>query len=573
MPSARFLWYFLSCPLLLCISARLVLLHSSCLNALLSIPFFVSSRSRVQIQHTQHYTPYQQLFGRRPSLQQNPYSERTHTNSNMHFSFATAATLAFASLGSTHLIMKTPVPYGVDSLNNSPLNDAKPGSSGSDYPCKQRAGVYDITKMNHIPVDTPTEMSFEGSASHGGGTCQIAITKDKEPTANSTFKIIQVFEGGCPIASESGGTHPFSFSIPKDFPNGVMTLTWLWYNRIGNREAYQNCAPITVTGGSDSDDYFNSLPNMYLINLPTEECESTYQSMSNAVTIPNPGQFIMKETAGQDMHAATGSGCAAAAAAQLEGVTGYKSSPVIADNGAAYNAPGGSPAAPSAAPSGGASSAPSYGGSSATAGGSSAPSSGGSSAAAGGSSAVAGGSSAYAGASSGAAGASSAPASSAAGMPSSAAASGLVTMSVAPSGAPSSAAAGSAPAYSGSAPVSSAAPAPSSAAAGSARPSMAPSSGAVAPSSAAGSGAPSAAPSYAAPSAVPSGASGGLCSSSGISCSSDGKKFGMCANGEMVWQPVAAGTSCKNGQITRRSEFRNVHVRRHARQAGHYPFL
>lgn len=160
----------------------------------------------------------------------------TSTGSEMHFNYGTLASmaLAFVTLGNSHLIMKTPVPFGVSTLNNSPLVDAKPGSSTSDYPCKQRPGVYDITKMNNMPVGAPQELSFEGSASHGGGTCQIAVTKDKEPTADSTFKIIQVFEGGCPIDSNGNGeTHPFTFTIPENFPNGVMTLAWLWYNRIG----------------------------------------------------------------------------------------------------------------------------------------------------------------------------------------------------------------------------------------------------------------------------------------------------------------------------------------------------
>ena len=451
-----------------------------------------------------------------------------------NFSAFAVAILAFAHTSNSHLIMKTPVPFGVSTLNNSPLNNAKPGASDSDYPCKQRAGVYDITKMNTIAVDTPTEMSFEGSASHGGGTCQIAVTMDKEPTANSTFKIIQVFEGGCPINSDgNGATHPFSFSIPKEFPNGVMTLTWLWYNRIGNREAYMNCAPITVTGGSSSGQaYFDSLPNMYLINLPTAECQSTQDFASNSVKIPNPGQFFMQEAAGQSIAPASGPSCAASAAAMTAGVSGYKASPIITDNGAAYSAPGGAGAPAPSAPA----SASGYGGS-----------------AAGGSSMAAGGSSAAAGGSSMAAGGSSGSPSSAAAAPSSAAGSGLISMSVAPSGAAPSAPAGSAPA---------------SSATGSGFASLAPSSGAgiAGPSSAAAS----AAPSYAAPSAAPSGGaaapSGQACSSTSMACSSDGKQFGLCANSLMVWQPVAPGTSCRNGQIVKRSEMRNVHVRRHAQE-------
>jgi hypothetical protein len=492
----------------------------------------------------------------------------------MFFNFAAvaSATFAFAAFGNAHLIMKTPTPFGVGSLNNSPLNDAKPGTAESDYPCKQRKGVYDISEMNKIAVETPTLMTFEGSASHGGGTCQIAITLDKEPTANSTFKIIQVFEGGCPTTQDSGSTNPFTFTLPKETPNGQVTLAWLWYNRIGNREAYMNCAPVEVSGGSDNDDYFNSLPNMYLINLPTSECQSTQNYGSDSVIIPNPGQYILKYPQGQSLVKASGNGCKAAADAQLDGVQGYKPSPIITDNGAAYGAPGGGDAP---VPSGGASSAAGgysggyggYGGPSSAAGGASGGYGGPSSAAGGASgsaapsaapSGYAGGSSAAGGASSGAApsGSYAAPSGGASSAAGSAAPSGMVTISVAPSGAAPSGAASSAPAYSAPAGSGSMA-APSSAAA----------SG-YAPSSAA---AGSAAPSYAAPSAAPSGgaSTGGSCSGSGVSCSDDGKQFGLCDNGSIVWQPVAAGTSCQNGAIVKRAEMKNVHVRKHAMRHVH----
>ena len=432
------------------------------------------------------------------------------TTLKMTFNLKTVASAAlmFAALGNSHLMLKTPVPYGLSTLDNSPLDNAWPGN----YPCKQRPGVYDITAMNNMKVGDPQELSFTGDASHGGGTCQLAVTLDKEPTPASQFKLIQVFEGGCPIDSDgNGNTHPFTFTIPKDFPNGVATLAWMWYNRIGNREAYMNCAPITVTGGSDSKDYYNSLPNMYLINLPYEQCESDYQYESNAVTIPYPGQFILKETSGQDMHAATGPNCSAKAKAQLDGVVGYKSA-VITDNGAAYKAPatngdvtGPATAAPTAA-SGSASSAPA--------------------------------------ASSQAAGSS--------GAASSGATSGMVTISTG----------GSAPASSAAASMSSAAP--SSAAAAPSSAAAAPSSAAAAPSSAAA--APSSAP--AASGAMPSSSTGssGSCSSTsgGITCSSGGEKFCQCANSQLICQPVAPGTKCVGGQIQKRSYYGNAH-HNHAR--------
>lgn len=234
-----------------------------------------------------------------------------------------ATVLAVLNFTTAHLIMDYPVPMGLDSLNNSPLVDAKPGTAESDFPCKQRQGVYDISVMNHFKVADPITLNFTGSASHGGGTCQVAISMDKEPDYQSTWKIIQVFEGGCPTSGDGNdGTHPFSFQIPEGFPNGEATLSWSWYNRVGNREFYMNCAAITVTGGADDGQaYYDSLPDLYVINLPTSDCKSLESSCQK---IPHPGKFVQRANDGGKVAQASGPSCAASAAAQTQGAQGYK---------------------------------------------------------------------------------------------------------------------------------------------------------------------------------------------------------------------------------------------------------
>ncbi|SMQ46600.1 unnamed protein product [Zymoseptoria tritici ST99CH_3D7] len=218
------------------------------------------------------------------------------------------------------MIMQHPVPFGAGTLDNSPLKNAKPGSAGSDYPCKQRAGVYDIDTINDMAVGSSIELNFTGSASHGGGTCQIAVSLDQEPKAESAWKVIQVYEGGCPTTGDGNtGSDNFTFQIPKGFPNGRFTLSWTWYNKIGNREVYQNCAPIQITGGSASKEVYESLPNLYLINLPTSEC-STVETTD--LEIPVPGQSILKDSS--VIKGAVGPSCAASAAAQTAGTSGHQ---------------------------------------------------------------------------------------------------------------------------------------------------------------------------------------------------------------------------------------------------------
>lgn len=376
------------------------------------------------------------------------------------YSLATAV-LLLAGQAMAHMMMNHPVPFGNATLNTSPLNPVKPGTDGSDYPCKQRTGVYDITLMNNMAVNDEIALNFTGSASHGGGTCQIAVTLDKEPTVSSIFKIIKVYEGGCPTSGDGndGSDNDFLFTIPTGFPSGQASLAWVWYNKIGNREVYMNCAPITVTGGSESKDVFDSLPNLYLINLPATECGT--QDTSDVV-VPDPGKDVVTGALAT-FKSPTGSSCAASAAAQTSGLTGYQTASTGNSTTQA------------------ASLTVNYGGTSS-----------------------------------------------------------MITISTA------------APAYFTAAATSDSTDAPAS------YPTLTASSGAgiYGSGTATGTGAASA--------ATGSSSTDSTCSTNGALLCNGSSQFGLCDNGNVVWQTVAAGTTCSNGQIQKRSALRHAHVRRQA---------
>lgn len=207
------------------------------------------------------------------------------------------AALMGASMVNAHMIMSSPTPYSKDSLNNSPL-----AADGSDFPCKLRDNAFEAPSTETIiAIGESHPLSFIGSATHGGGSCQISLTTDLKPSKSSEWKVIKSFEGGCPAnvdGNMAGGpdvTDPYSFNftIPDGISAGKYTLAWTWFNRIGNREMYMNCAPITVSGGSSKrspeelERRAASFPPMFVANV--NGC-TTPDSVD--IRFPQPGDIV-----------------------------------------------------------------------------------------------------------------------------------------------------------------------------------------------------------------------------------------------------------------------------------------
>jgi hypothetical protein len=193
--------------------------------------------------------------------------------------FATVGALLLAG-AQGHMTLHEPAPYGKP--DNSPI-------SSSNYPCKVGSGLT-ANAVTRVTAGTPMPVSFDGSAVHAGGSCQISLSKDGASSLNpgSQFKVIYSIMGGCP-GTDGAGKH-FSVNIPKEVPTGDYTLAWTWFNKIGNREMYMNCAPISVAGGQGSDGSFQSLPDMAIYNIASKnDCKTTE---TKDVQFPNPGRYV-----------------------------------------------------------------------------------------------------------------------------------------------------------------------------------------------------------------------------------------------------------------------------------------
>ncbi|KAF1986543.1 lytic polysaccharide monooxygenase [Aulographum hederae CBS 113979] len=236
---------------------------------------------------------------------------------------AAAATL-FAS-ANAHLFIQTPQPIP----GTAPKDPLDP--SGSNFPCHgvDVSGMEGGTKMAAGSMQ-PLTFDLGGGANtavHGGGSCQVSITyetdaaKLKQP---SSWKVIYSVMGGCPAfaagnlatstdctsGSENECMNTFKFKVPEEVKNGNAVLAWTWFNNVGNREMYMNCAAVTFSGGKDKID---TLPNMFVANLAAVDSCPTTESMN--VQFPNPGKYVttMETPAGAQKTFAlavpTGAGC------------------------------------------------------------------------------------------------------------------------------------------------------------------------------------------------------------------------------------------------------------------------
>ncbi|KAL4786312.1 hypothetical protein BJX76DRAFT_365960 [Aspergillus varians] len=209
----------------------------------------------------------------------------------------TSALLASSAYG--HIQMSQPYPI------RSPLNQQASGekdysytnplsTSGSDFPCKGYAN----DAFNSVATYSPGgeyEIKLEGSATHGGGSCQISLSYDK----GESFQVIHSILGGCPI------TKSYEFTIPSDAPSGEALLAWSWFNKIGNREMYMNCAQVTIGGDQRLEGFtavsetnaFDNLPSLFIANVNGPGQCTTIEG--EEVNFPQPGSSVEGSLSGE----------------------------------------------------------------------------------------------------------------------------------------------------------------------------------------------------------------------------------------------------------------------------------
>jgi len=170
---------------------------------------------------------------------------------------------------------------------NSPNPDfsmtAPLSASGSDFPCKGYLVDLDSpagAPTASWPAGSNQKLGIGGSAAHNGGSCQLSLSYD----SGKTFKVIKSIEGGC--VKPGGGDNSFDFTVPEDAKSGDAVFAWTWFNQIGNREMYMNCAAVTITGSGTDD--LSSNPDIFVANV-NNGCGTTE---STDVEFPDGGEDV-----------------------------------------------------------------------------------------------------------------------------------------------------------------------------------------------------------------------------------------------------------------------------------------
>jgi hypothetical protein len=201
-----------------------------------------------------------------------------------------AVTIGLTAIANGHMEMMSPPPFrskynpntgtDIDYSMTSPLS-----SSGSDYPCKGYQKLLGTPEGKSVATWTSGgsyNFTITGSTNHEGGSCQASLSYDN----GHTWKVIHSYIGGCPPPQDS----TWGFTVPSDAPAGDALFAWTWFNKIGNREMYMNCAAITITNGKKRSPSapFTGRPAVFVANVGNNIC--TYEGKD--VKFPQPGPDV-----------------------------------------------------------------------------------------------------------------------------------------------------------------------------------------------------------------------------------------------------------------------------------------
>ncbi|KJZ77002.1 hypothetical protein HIM_03323 [Hirsutella minnesotensis 3608] len=223
------------------------------------------------------------------------------------------AIASFASFSYAHMEMTDPPPLR---SRMNPFRKGEPDydmespldSNGSNFPCRGSLRLLGTPQGKAVAdwnAGTEQKITVSGGAFHSGGSCQASLSSDN----GKTWTAIKSWHGRCPISS---GKTSYNSTVPADTPSGKKVFAWTWFNKVGNREMYMNCAVVNVIPCSEPSKIklvktpFSSRPAMFVANVGNR-CGTTE---GTDLQFPNPGPDV-EEAPGARLRGPSGKGCAA----------------------------------------------------------------------------------------------------------------------------------------------------------------------------------------------------------------------------------------------------------------------
>ncbi|PVH99898.1 lytic polysaccharide monooxygenase, partial [Periconia macrospinosa] len=168
-------------------------------------------------------------------------------------------------------------------------------ADGSDFTCKGYQWNTPLTPVATYHAGEQYNITLKGGATHGGGSCQISLSCDN----GLHFKVLQSIVGECPLKNS------YAFRIPESVESAICLLSWTWFNKVGNREMYMNCAVVNIVGATGSKKKFlddrdssassaqarlSHLPDMFVANLKSINDCTTKETVD--VNFDDPGRSV-----------------------------------------------------------------------------------------------------------------------------------------------------------------------------------------------------------------------------------------------------------------------------------------
>ncbi|PQK16446.1 hypothetical protein BB8028_0006g07660 [Beauveria bassiana] len=205
-----------------------------------------------------------------------------------------AAVLGMAAFAQAHMALTYPPPMrspknkhttDIDYDLTSPLN-----ADGSNFPCKgtlNLVGTPQGAAVDDWAAGSSQTLSIDGSAWHSGGSCQASLSYDK----GKTWTVIHSWLGSCPTGPSASS---YDFKVPSDAPAGEAIFAWSWFNEVGNREMYMNCAVVNIKGNKSKKRRgipMSQRPAMFVANVGNG-CGTTE---GVDLELPDPGEDVTRK--------------------------------------------------------------------------------------------------------------------------------------------------------------------------------------------------------------------------------------------------------------------------------------